>query len=713
MSSLARWFVHPGFLWLAPLLALPVIIHLLNRIRYKRVRWAAIEFLLTTERRAVRRARLRQILLMALRVFLLTAALAALAQPVFRGGIARLLGGSANVAVLLDTSASMSASHASGAAFDRAKQLAVNVLGGLSQATRATAAHVSVHTEFAFAEPVSDLKAVAAVVKSGELVSGTADVPLAFRSAAASLRRIGGGGVIWLLTDGRAEGWRATDSGAWSDVRRALAEAGKPRVVISNVAPAVRSNLSVVSVKVVPRLLVEGDTPTLTATVALHGEAAAASVSLFLDGKPVGTRTLRFSEAGKMDCVFRLPPIGGGRHVARLDLGRDEVPGDNRYSLLLSTAERVPVLIVDGAPSATPFAGAGDFLAVAVRPPSSVLGARSIFIPETVRAAALAGRALEKYAAIFLADVGKLEPPVAEGLKAYLDAGGLVLIFPGARTDRAAWNELAFTGVTFESVVEAGGDKPMAIGWTAPSHPLTATLGSEGVAAVKITRMFKLRAASKDGVLAVTDGGHPFLVQTQVGKGKVLVFAVSGQLDSSNLPLRVPFLLILHRALRMHLVESADPPAHAAFAEVRLSVPPGECRIATPGGRMLPVTRLENAPGRALFEQTGQAGVYRLVRVGRGEADLGAGTPVAAVNVPAAESSLDVIRAETVRSLLGEVRVDFADTERDAAFLGGSREGPSAASSFPLAVIAVLLLLGEVLLAWSMSRPRRTTDNET
>ena len=54
---MSNWFLHPGFLWLAPLVALPILIHLLNRIRYRRVRWAAIDFLLTTERRAVRRAR--------------------------------------------------------------------------------------------------------------------------------------------------------------------------------------------------------------------------------------------------------------------------------------------------------------------------------------------------------------------------------------------------------------------------------------------------------------------------------------------------------------------------------------------------------------------------------------------------------------------------------------------------------------------------------
>ncbi len=116
-------FLRPEFLYLTPLLAVPVLIHLLNRIRYRVVRWAAIDFLLSSERRAVRRARLRQILLMVLRTLLLAAAVLVLAQPVFRGSLGALLGGSSQVAVAIDSSASMSAGDATGSALDRAKEL--------------------------------------------------------------------------------------------------------------------------------------------------------------------------------------------------------------------------------------------------------------------------------------------------------------------------------------------------------------------------------------------------------------------------------------------------------------------------------------------------------------------------------------------------------------------------------------------------------------
>jgi len=67
--------------------AAPIIIHLLTRLRYRRVRWAAIDFLITSERKAVRRARLQQILLMILRTLVLAGALLALLEPIGGGGI--------------------------------------------------------------------------------------------------------------------------------------------------------------------------------------------------------------------------------------------------------------------------------------------------------------------------------------------------------------------------------------------------------------------------------------------------------------------------------------------------------------------------------------------------------------------------------------------------------------------------------------------------
>src|SRR5207245_2121892 len=64
-------FMHPGFLIAgSALVSLPIVIHLINRMRYRRVRWAAMEFLLKSQKRNRRRLIIEQLLLLALRCLL-------------------------------------------------------------------------------------------------------------------------------------------------------------------------------------------------------------------------------------------------------------------------------------------------------------------------------------------------------------------------------------------------------------------------------------------------------------------------------------------------------------------------------------------------------------------------------------------------------------------------------------------------------------------
>src|SRR5437016_6416948 len=64
-------FTNPGFLAVAgALVSAPIIIHLINRMRFKRIRWAAMEFLLKSQKRNRRRLIIEQLILLMLRCLL-------------------------------------------------------------------------------------------------------------------------------------------------------------------------------------------------------------------------------------------------------------------------------------------------------------------------------------------------------------------------------------------------------------------------------------------------------------------------------------------------------------------------------------------------------------------------------------------------------------------------------------------------------------------
>src|SRR6516164_5864032 len=68
-------FLNPGYVAAgAALVSLPIIIHLINRMRFKRVRWAAMEFLLKSQKRNRRRLIIEQLLLLLMRCALVVLA---------------------------------------------------------------------------------------------------------------------------------------------------------------------------------------------------------------------------------------------------------------------------------------------------------------------------------------------------------------------------------------------------------------------------------------------------------------------------------------------------------------------------------------------------------------------------------------------------------------------------------------------------------------
>ena len=104
----AMSFLQPMLLAALPLVALPIIIHLINQRRYQTVRWAAMMFLLAANRMSRGYARLRQWLIMAFRMLAIAGLIFAVSRPL-AGGWLGLAGGrpADTTIILLDRSPSM------------------------------------------------------------------------------------------------------------------------------------------------------------------------------------------------------------------------------------------------------------------------------------------------------------------------------------------------------------------------------------------------------------------------------------------------------------------------------------------------------------------------------------------------------------------------------------------------------------------------------
>ena len=156
------------------------LIHLINLMRHRRVHWAAMEFLLASQKRHQKSILFKELLLLLLRMAAIAAVVLVVAQPLVRNQWAALLGGTkTHHIVLLDDSFSMSDHWADTSAFDQAKQ----VVGRLAAQAGTSGYSANVHAAAVLAS-----QANAARGTQPDMLQEPLDAPAFNRSPGASAR---------------------------------------------------------------------------------------------------------------------------------------------------------------------------------------------------------------------------------------------------------------------------------------------------------------------------------------------------------------------------------------------------------------------------------------------------------------------------------------------------------------------------------------------
>src|SRR5437899_6645249 len=101
-------FLQPFLLVALPLVALPIVIHLIDQRRHQTIRWAAMIFLLAANRMSRGYAKLRQWLILLFRTLAIATLVFAVSRPLAGGWLGRAGGGKPDTTIiLLDRSPSM------------------------------------------------------------------------------------------------------------------------------------------------------------------------------------------------------------------------------------------------------------------------------------------------------------------------------------------------------------------------------------------------------------------------------------------------------------------------------------------------------------------------------------------------------------------------------------------------------------------------------
>lgn len=215
-------FLQPLALIALPLVALPIIIHLINQHRHRTIPWAAMMFLMTAKRMSKGMARLRHFLILLMRVLAIAALIFVVSRPLSGGWLGSIgLGKPDATLILLDRSPSMEMQDLQVGQSKRS--MALQKLAELLEQGDYGTHLVLIDSATGQMQEVDSPKALLNLPMTGSTAM-SADIPAMLETALAYLKANESGRAdLWFCSDLNENDWDV-DSGRWNAIREEFAQ---------------------------------------------------------------------------------------------------------------------------------------------------------------------------------------------------------------------------------------------------------------------------------------------------------------------------------------------------------------------------------------------------------------------------------------------------------------------------------------------------------
>ncbi len=727
-----EWFESPALLWGLALAAAPLIIHFLNKRRYRETSWAAMRFLLEAVRKNSRRLRIEQLILLAVRTLILLLVVLALAEP-----LVQHLGAyfqprqPAHKIIVVDASLSMGLEVHEESLFDRAKQTARSIVEQGQQGDVFNVVRLS-NIPPAAVVPVPSYQTAQVIeeIDQMQLPHGRGDLLGALVKVAELLKlepEVPRKEVIFISDFQRAT-WAP---GATEDAARvrglfkAIDEAGK--LVLIDVGQNDAANVAVTAFEALDAFVTTARAARFKATVRNFGAERVTGrlIEFLVDDKLVEQRAVDLNAGGEAIEEFSMQFAYGGEHRVLVRLQSDPLPLDDLRWLAVPVKERIRVLCVSGGSAGSAAAARDtDYLELALAPGGAgplPLGSnrRGLIEPTVISEGELQGFDLATYDCVFFCNVRMFTEREVLNIETYLKAGGGVVWCLGDLVSAENYNQVLYrqgTGSLPAKLGDRQGDatKREDVFTFDPGefeHPILSVFQGNPQAGLERTQVYayiQAKAAERNAahVALAFDSGDPAIIERTFGRGKSVLITTSVDERWGTWPLWPSFLPLVHEIVqfavsgrwgeRQRLV--GEPltevfPAMAVDVDVAVVQPDGETHAAR-------VVEQETF-NQLVYDATNERGIYEVNVAG----------PVArselfAVNVDPRESNLDkYVQEEIAEELLPGVEFVYQTTwSGEEATPADAPAAEHGGLTRLMLYVILYLMFAELVLAWDFHK---------
>ena len=679
-------FLNSFFLWGLAAASLPIIIHLIKRNRAIKLPFAAMRFLQIDPNERFRSQKLKQILLLLMRIAAVALLALAFTRPFFSDAETLSFWGRQPRAavILVDNSLSMGYKNN----FQTAVEKARTTLNSFQEGDEFTLMQFANETEVVFQFNNENIGSLGDFENRFKQTNEATNYMRALHEAETFLLESDlASKEIYLISDFQKTAWDdmnphvTIDEGIKINLVPVKKE-GSENVAVTDVHISIEGK-SGSGAKVFARLKNYGD------------EIRKASAMLFINSKKISQRNVALTAGEEKIVQFNRIPLTQGTVAGHVELEvTDQLAVDNRFYFVSENRARSDILAVNGEPHRNPGTDELFFVERAINLPDS-----KFKLTETT-SRDLHTHDFSNYRAVLLANVKDLDRDSIKRITYYVRGGGGLILALGDRINANLFNKIfeelmpaKLIGLAFSFVNRRSGAILAEVDYQHPIFKLFSDPGQIDPSIAQFYQYFQTEPLHPESVLASFDDGSPAVLERRVGKGKVIMFTSSLDTEWNNLPVKALYLPLLHKTLdyvgsekkgqKSFLV--GNPLPLRSFWDKSTTA---EWTVLNPSGERTQTTN-------NIFESTYEPGIYEIhdTKSDRKLASF-------AVNVDPSESDLTFVTNEELAQKFdqpqGQEQIQTAAITLD----NSNSKKEKSQKLWRFVILAVLLLLiGETWLA--------------
>lgn len=549
-------FLYPGFLFALIAVSIPIIIHLFNFRRYKKIYFTNVRFLKEVKHETQSRSRIKHLLVLLSRILAITALVFAFAQPYIPVDTKMIIEGDKVISVYIDNSFSMDATNNYGRLFEQAKKRALEIVSAYKPTDRFQlltndfeARHQRIINREEFAELLNEVSISPDVKQISEVITRQFEV---LTNPTASL----------------GAGTSVINRNAWlvSDFQRSISDFGQinndtsVNVRLIPLMAQQTNNLLIDSCWFSSPIRQVSQAEKLIVRIKNRSDNSFENIpiKLFINNKQKALASFSIDPNATSDITlsFTLTPDTRGIQHAEILLKDYPVIFDDKFYFSFEVTENISILCINGEDESTNLRAVTR--SVESKYLNSLFGNDDYFILSNSHEKNLDYSSFSNNQLIILNELKSISSGMGQELKRFIQNGGNVIVFPNIQSDLESYREFLSQqlGINYYLDIDTTTTKVEKInieheiysGVFDPDKIGTRKIPDNiDLPIVSTHLILSKRSRTNEEYLLKMQNGDVFLGKYSFGKGKIYLSSVPLNTDFSNFPEHAIFVPVMYK----------------------------------------------------------------------------------------------------------------------------------------------------------------------